>query len=242
MSANGDNERLMVSVCVDADESSMHELDLNKKNSNYLSPLGPHHQDSNGGGGPGCHGDGSAKRHFFRRPTSTPPSPTAANSASACGKRRGSLDERNLQLTIILVLVSSSYFIAIVPMMIHFFMSMMDTAQWIDVDDRHLGIFGYYSKTLYIGGFAINFFLYTVSGRVFRDQLRTIVCSSKGAAAGSQCCPAAGRAGALLGVDRKRRLPPASEYVRPGDSTAPPDGTLLTTSFIREPASVNTAI
>ena len=32
------------------------------------------------------------------------------------------------------------------------------------------------SRTLYVAGFAVNFLLYTVSGRVFREQLESIVC------------------------------------------------------------------
>ena len=47
---------------------------------------------------------------------------------------------------------------------------------WIATDEDTLTIFGNLSKTAYIIGFAINFFLYTMSGRVFRDQLRAMLC------------------------------------------------------------------
>ena len=36
-----------------------------------------------------------------------------------------------------------------------------------------------YTRTLYISGFAINFFLYTMSGRIFREQLEKIVCDTQ---------------------------------------------------------------
>jgi hypothetical protein len=36
-------------------------------------------------------------------------------------------------------------------------------------------IAGNYTRALYVLGFAINFFLYTISGRVFREQLQFII-------------------------------------------------------------------
>ena len=52
-------------------------------------------------------------------------------------------------------------------------------------------IVGNYSKALYVAGFAINFFLYTMSGRVFRDQLKKIVCC---------CCCRPGTEPAYAGI------------------------------------------
>jgi len=48
-----------------------------------------------------------------------------------------------------------------------------------------------YAKALYVAGFSINFFLYTVSGRVFRDQLRKIVCG---------CCSRIGADSTYTGI------------------------------------------
>lgn len=95
--------------------------------------------------------------------------------------RRGSIDDRNLQLTIILILVSSSYILAYLPVLIHFVMVKMKMNKWIATSEETLTIFGNYGKTAYIGGFAINFFLYTMSGRVFRDQLCGMLCSRRAA-------------------------------------------------------------
>lgn len=90
--------------------------------------------------------------------------------------RKTHAEDRNLQLTIILILVSTSYVLAYVPVLIHFVMSKIQLSGLIPVSRKALAIVGNYSKALYVAGFAINFFLYTVSGRVFRDQLRKIVC------------------------------------------------------------------
>ena len=49
---------------------------------------------------------------------------------------------------------------------------------------RSMLIAGNYTKLLYVGGVAVNFFLYTVSGRVFRTQLiKMLSCSRRNIAA-----------------------------------------------------------
>jgi len=97
--------------------------------------------------------------------------------------RKTHAEDRNLQLTIILILVSSSYVLAYIPVLLHFVMRKIQLSGLIPVSRKALTIVGNYSKALYVAGFAINFFLYTVSGRVFRDQLKKIVCG---------CCRGAG--------------------------------------------------
>jgi len=85
-------------------------------------------------------------------------------------------EDRNMQLTIILILISTSYVLAYIPVLLHFVMYKIQLSGLIPVSFEALDIVGNYSRALYVAGFAINFFLYTVSGRVFRDQLRKIVC------------------------------------------------------------------
>jgi len=99
--------------------------------------------------------------------------------ATTRNRQQHHAEDRNLQLTIILILVSTSYVLAYIPVLIHFVMYKIHLSQVIDVPKNTMAIVGNYSKALYVAGFAINFFLYTVSGRVFRDQLIKIVC---------QCC------------------------------------------------------
>lgn len=91
-------------------------------------------------------------------------------------KRSMRKHEQNVQLTIILILVSTSYVLLYIPALIHFVLYKLILSGFIDVDRTDFQIFGNYSRSLYVSGFAINFFLYTVSGRVFRDQLKALLC------------------------------------------------------------------
>jgi hypothetical protein len=101
----------------------------------------------------------------------------AASSLKAPSNRQQHhTEDRNLQLTIILILVSTSYVLAYIPVLIHFVMYKIQLSKIIKVPGTTMTIVGNYSKALYVAGFAINFFLYTMSGRVFRDQLIKIVC------------------------------------------------------------------
>jgi len=93
--------------------------------------------------------------------------------------RRASLDERNIQLTIILILVSSTYILFYLPVLVHFVLFKMNMSGMIQVGVTFLDVFGNYAKALHVAGFAINFLLYTVSGRVFREQLATLLCRSR---------------------------------------------------------------
>jgi len=82
-------------------------------------------------------------------------------------------EERSLQTTIMLITVSTSYVLAYLPVLIHFviyFIRLKLDRSFDNVDNTML-IAGNYTKLLYVGGVAVNFFLYTVSGRVFRKQL-----------------------------------------------------------------------
>ena len=83
-------------------------------------------------------------------------------------------EDKSLQLTIMLILVSSTYIIVYIPVIVVFVVfKVLDPASaamtntWIAYN---------YTKVLYIFGFAINFLLYTVSGRVFREQLQVLLC------------------------------------------------------------------
>jgi len=83
-------------------------------------------------------------------------------------------EERSLQTTIMLITVSTSYVLAYLPVLFHFivYFIKLKLDRSLDVDDRStMLIAGNYTKLLYVGGVAVNFFLYTVSGRVFRKQL-----------------------------------------------------------------------
>ena len=86
--------------------------------------------------------------------------------------------DKNVQVTILLLLVSSSYVILYFPVLIHFLVWYLHRSQVIHLPESTLIITKNYTAVLYILGFAINFFLYTLSGRIFRDQLNSILCGT----------------------------------------------------------------
>lgn len=116
-------------------------------------------------------------------------------SVSAESVRRASFDERNLQLTIILILVSTTYVLFYLPVLVHFVLFKMALSGFVDVGLSVLDVFGNYAKALHVAGFAINFLLYTVSGRVFREQLVALVGRCRCHSLSFQdACPGAGGA------------------------------------------------
>lgn len=88
-------------------------------------------------------------------------------------------EDRSLQLTIMLILVSSTYIVAYIPVIIIFVINKLEHAHKVAITIESITIALNYSKVLYIFGFAINFLLYTVSGRVFREQLELIICDKR---------------------------------------------------------------
>lgn len=108
--------------------------------------------------------------------TSASAAVASSSTASAVVKRRSKAQERNFQLTIILILVSTSYVLLYTPVLVHFVLQKLSLSLIIEVNESFFAAFGNYARALFVSGFAINFFLYTVSGRVFRDQLTILVC------------------------------------------------------------------
>ena len=88
-------------------------------------------------------------------------------------------EDKNRQLTIMLILVSSTYILAYLPVLIHYILWKLQRMDKILLSESGMTITQNYTKTLYIAGFAINFFLYTVSGKVFRKQLIFMLCGQK---------------------------------------------------------------
>jgi len=83
-------------------------------------------------------------------------------------------EDRSLQTTVMLITVSTSYVLAYLPVLFHFAVSFILLKLHRSLDERDARstlIAGNYTKLLYVGGVAVNFFLYTVSGRVFRTEL-----------------------------------------------------------------------
>jgi len=123
---------------------------------------------------------GTATHHFSASPAVVAVvNNDSRASVSSRGVRRVSLDDKNLQLTIVLIIVSSTYVLFFLPVLVHFVILTMNQSGVFDVGFKFLDVFGNYAKALHVAGFAINFLLYTVSGRVFREQLLALLCRSR---------------------------------------------------------------
>lgn len=94
-------------------------------------------------------------------------------------KQRSRKTDKSMQLTIILVLVSTSYILVFIPVLVHFVLWKLRRSGFIELSDVAMLTSQNYTRTLYVSGFAINFFLYTMSGRIFREQLEKIVCDTQ---------------------------------------------------------------
>lgn len=84
-------------------------------------------------------------------------------------------DDRGLQVTIMLILVSTTHVILYVPVLIHFILHHLNLRGYVALSEQGLQIAQNYTRCLYIAGFAVNFLLYALSGKVFREQLCTIL-------------------------------------------------------------------
>ena len=99
-----------------------------------------------------------------------------ASSHKINSRKKLSKDERHIQLTVMLTLVSTSYIIAYLPVLIHFLMWKLQRSEVISVNYQAMIVAQNYTRTFYIFGFSINFFLYTLGGRTFREQLECLLC------------------------------------------------------------------
>ncbi len=84
-------------------------------------------------------------------------------------------EDKNRQLTITLILVSTVYVITYLPVLIHHLLWKLIRLQKIDIDMRHMDIAQNLGNSLYILGFSSNFFLYNLSSGMFRNQLTNII-------------------------------------------------------------------
>ena len=83
--------------------------------------------------------------------------------------------DKSLQLTVMLILVSTAYVITYIPMLVHFILTKLSRSNVIQVSSTAMAMAQNYTGALYICGFAMNFFLYTLSGDVFRKKLQSIL-------------------------------------------------------------------
>lgn len=83
----------------------------------------------------------------------------------------------HLQMTVTLTIVSTTYIVLHIPVLVHFVITKLYRSGLLTMTLRTIFMTQNYARSMYVAGFAVNFFLYTVSGRVFREQLlRTVGC------------------------------------------------------------------
>ena len=89
--------------------------------------------------------------------------------------------DHNTQMTIILILISTSYILLYLPVIIHFVLWWLLRKDILSLSERGMEIGQKCTNTLYICGFAINFYLYTIGSKLFRNRLRKLLCFVNGA-------------------------------------------------------------
>ena len=109
---------------------------------------------------------------------------TSCESSTSNGEARRTCanhsETKHLHITGTLFIVSTSYVVLYLPVLIHFVLWGVSVHREASIIrfDRML-VLEYVSSALYICGFAINFFLYTISGPQFRDKLFAMLCERR---------------------------------------------------------------
>lgn len=85
-------------------------------------------------------------------------------------------DDRNKQLTITLILVSTTYIAAFLPSLSFYIANWLELFGYIKMEKNTRRLILNYTDLLYISAFANNFFLFTLSGKLFREQIKEIFC------------------------------------------------------------------
>lgn len=91
-------------------------------------------------------------------------------------------EDSSLQLTIMLILVSTTYIVLDIPVLAHFVILKLTLSEIVNISHKSIVVSQNCTRILFIAGYAVNFFLYTVSGKVFRQQLvslLTVCCRRK---------------------------------------------------------------
>ena len=93
---------------------------------------------------------------------------------------RSRRDDKSMQLTLMLIIVSTTYVILYMPVLTFFLIHKLRREGLIGyIPPDPLFVFRNYAQALYVAGHSVNFFLYTVSGKVFREHLQILVCDRR---------------------------------------------------------------
>ena len=81
-------------------------------------------------------------------------------------------NDRNRQMTMLLILISVSYVILVLPLLTFYGVVFLNNTNIITVSEKNLVIARKWTKILNIMGFAVNFYLYSIGSKMFKEQLR----------------------------------------------------------------------
>ena len=80
--------------------------------------------------------------------------------------------ESSKHVTIILILISISYIVLYLPVLIHYILWTLVRNDTISISRETRYVAQNFTSLLYICAFSINFYLYSVGSKLFRQQLR----------------------------------------------------------------------
>ena len=116
------------------------------------------------------------KRTIFctsRMSTSTSLYSSSDNIQKKCEK---GVRDQNAKTTLMLVLISTFYLLCYQPMIICYVINKLTYAGVLAIPEDHLLVFKNYSRLLYISGYTVNFFFYTLASEAFRQEIKNLCC------------------------------------------------------------------
>ena len=95
-------------------------------------------------------------------------------------KRNSGINDRTRKATIVLICVSTCYTISVIPAIIHFVLHRIERVSHFYISPDVIDITLKCARILYIAGFSMNFFLYTLTGNTLRKRFKDkITCCKK---------------------------------------------------------------
>ena len=116
---------------------------------------------------------GMSKRSRIRR--SMRMSATSQISHSQSTSETTHDQDKHTQITLTLIFISTCYIITYIPVLVYFLLD-MSRSNGFGPSEETMIVYRNFSRCLYVLGHSINFFLYTISGKLFRKQLKDILC------------------------------------------------------------------
>lgn len=111
-------------------------------------------------------------RKSYIREIVTETNENGSGNRNLTGSANSTGSDHNRQLTVILILISGTYVLLYFPVLVHYFLWSLMRHEVLSLSHKAMNIALQCTTTLYIAGFAVNFFLYSVASSVFRQNIR----------------------------------------------------------------------